>query len=263
MSIVLRKIPISLKTCGAPTSVGDSEIFGYEEAGTLWLWGWPSLIGWLHEITWLFSPVTGKRPWPGDLWGVDAAGNLLIVEAKLAKRTGGTDPFQDFVDYTVPPVDQLIADLRKRWSRDLALERDFIRDHAAALHEGRFALRTCPGLVPYSRQRREVRRWRHLYLDNIVPLFGNEDHERCVEANLRLYKAADDHRPHYIGLFTLLGNRHAALSKRGEQNYRRLANRLGADHLHMFAVQARWLSQSEESCEIQSYGLHPTTAKVM
>lgn len=259
MSIVLRQTPISRRTCRSPISVGDSEVFGYEEAGTLWLWVWPSLIGWPHEITWLFSPVIGKKTWPGDLWGVDAAGNLLIVEAKLARGTRGMDPFQDFVEYTVPPFDRLIAEIKKRWLRLLEPECDFIRDHASTLREGRLSLRPYPGVVPYSRQRREVRRWRHLYLDNIVPLFGNEYYERRVEANLHLYKTADDHRPHYIGLFTLLGNGHAALSKRGEENYRRLANRFGADHLHMFAVQARWLSQSDESCEVQSYGLHPTT----
>ena len=85
--------------CGAPTNVGDSgEIFGYEEGGTLWLWSGLASSGGHMKSTWLFSPVTGKRPWPGDLRrGVDAAGDLLIVEAKLAERTRGTDPFQDLL----------------------------------------------------------------------------------------------------------------------------------------------------------------------
>lgn len=254
MSVLLRQIPISRRTCGIPTNVDDKWVFGREEAGTLWLWVWPNLLGWPHEITWLFSPVVG-RYWPGDLWGIDEAGNLLIVEAKLGERTGGADPFQDFVKHAVPVVGQLAASLRQRWCKYLAMERDFIRDYASALREGRLVPRCYPGVVPYSIKRREVRRWRHLYLDHLVPLFGNEDYERRVEANLRLYERAGGPPPHYIGLFTLLGNGRSALSEPdGWDNYRKLIERpFGADHLHMFAVQAREVG---ESCEIQSYAVH-------
>ncbi len=176
-SLLLSQTPILRKTCDGPTDVGDAGVFGYEEAGTLWLWVWPSLLGWPHEITWLFSPVTGKRPWPGDLWGLDATGNLLIVEAKSARGGSATDPFEDFVDYTAPPVEQLMRDLRSRCQTYLEYERSFINDHATALREEHLALSRYPGVVPYSRQRREVRRWRHLYFDHIVPLFDDEDYE--------------------------------------------------------------------------------------
>ncbi len=63
--------------------------------------------------------------------------------------------------------------------------------------------------------------------------------------------------PHYIALFTLLDKGRSALSAKGDLNYRTLAMRVGADHLHMFAVQARRVLETEESCEIQSYAVHP------
>jgi len=67
-----------------------------EHAGTFWLWADPGLLSWRFEIRWLFSPVnTGARR-PGDLWGVDSKGNLLIVENKLQGRG---DPFQDFIGF--------------------------------------------------------------------------------------------------------------------------------------------------------------------
>ena len=216
----------------------------------MWLWVWPSLLGWPHEITWLFSPVVGKRPWPGDLWGVDAAGDLLIVEAKWAGTTG-TDPFEDFVGYSVPPIDQLI----NHWRESLAGEHAFLRDYASDLQEGRLARAKYPGVIPYSYKRIEVRRWRHLYLNHIVPLF-NGDYERRVEANLNLYQAAGCPPPNYIALFTLRGNGRAALSERGKDNYRNLETDFGAEHIHMFAVQAGRASESVESCEIQSYAVH-------
>jgi hypothetical protein len=60
-----------------------AETVFYEEEGTLMLWAWPELLGWKKDIEWLFSPVIGQT-WPGDLWGVDESGALILVETKRA-----------------------------------------------------------------------------------------------------------------------------------------------------------------------------------
>ena len=110
-----------------------------EESGTFWLWAWPEILGWPVEITWLFSPVTGNYPWPGDLWGVDASGELLIVETKSSVYPA--DPFEDFLDCeqrrvsegAFPPTVQAI---RTRWETLLHRERRFIEVNRDALRFG-------------------------------------------------------------------------------------------------------------------------------
>jgi len=53
----------------------------FEEEGSLWLWALPKLLLWDRPVRWLFSFVSSEKR-EGDLWGLDEAGNLLIVEAK-------------------------------------------------------------------------------------------------------------------------------------------------------------------------------------
>src|SRR5438046_1174944 len=79
----------------------QSEKLMHEEEAAVWLWylaaAWPSqpaLPGWPCSIEWIFSPVTGNKQWPGDVWGVDERGELVIVEGKMGDRR---DPFEDFV----------------------------------------------------------------------------------------------------------------------------------------------------------------------
>src|SRR5947209_2049040 len=96
----------------------DMGLVGWEEPGTFWLWAWPELLDWATEITWLFSPVTGKYPWPGDLWGVDASGQLILVETK---KTGGPrDHFEDFVlfhkIFGCGKWEQTVNDIISRWN---------------------------------------------------------------------------------------------------------------------------------------------------
>src|SRR5438105_126631 len=67
-SVDLLKTELMCKRCGAPLNVRDKSEVGYEEAGTVWLWALPELLGWPSDITWLFSPVTGNTKRPGDAW---------------------------------------------------------------------------------------------------------------------------------------------------------------------------------------------------
>ena len=91
-----------------------------EESASFLLWAWPRLLGWPRTINWLFSPVTGKDSYPGDLWGLDSRGELLIVETKLDRKGATQDPFEDFVAYCRQPANEKRwrADhLRRRWER--------------------------------------------------------------------------------------------------------------------------------------------------
>src|SRR4051812_25154622 len=92
-----RRIDLDLSaTVGLGTEVGFLE---FEETASFWLFLWPDLLGWPRNITWLFSPVTGKTRYPGDLWGIDETGHLVVVETKLFQRATAPDPFEDFVAY--------------------------------------------------------------------------------------------------------------------------------------------------------------------
>jgi hypothetical protein len=42
-------------------------------------------------------PGDRKAPYPGDLWGVDEDGDLIVVETKLGRYA--TDPFKDFLEF--------------------------------------------------------------------------------------------------------------------------------------------------------------------
>src|SRR5207249_7727123 len=138
--------PLFRIPCAGPVRnvVGDVKSGKAEEAGSFWLWVWPQLINWPSDITWLFSPVVGRKR-PGDLWRVDAKGNLLMVESKRSDTAMPHDPFEDFVSHKIPDV----GELRKHWRSCLDHEKAFIQEHLAALRGDRLALGYYPGLVPY------------------------------------------------------------------------------------------------------------------
>src|SRR2546426_2802088 len=101
--------------CGRPLRIrGESGnvLLPSEESASIWLWAWPSLLGWRRRINWLFSPVTGNTRHPGDLWDLDAAGNLLIVETKLDKAGSPQNPLEDFLAYVQDP------DAQARWTSE-------------------------------------------------------------------------------------------------------------------------------------------------
>src|SRR5713101_5810733 len=97
----LHNLTDSTVRCGRPDDYyfdkrsRRTDLVRWEEPGTLWLWAWPEILGGLADITWLFSPPTGNSLWPGDLWGMDANGEFVIVETKNTLKPG--DPFEDFL----------------------------------------------------------------------------------------------------------------------------------------------------------------------
>ncbi len=104
----------------------------WEEEGAVWLWAFPSLLLWERRIRWLFS-LTGGERWKEDLWGIDDAGNLLILEGK--RIPGERNPFRQLLRFENgrrenPQVAKLLeaGSLRRRWLTRLQQEVAFTRE---------------------------------------------------------------------------------------------------------------------------------------
>jgi hypothetical protein len=233
-------------TCRPPDdwSARGSRPITKEEAGSLWLWAWPELLGWPATITWLFSPVVGNKSWPGDVWGVDDRGELLIVETKLWMVGTKQDPFRDFVEngaLAVRPDSPCIQAeaLRCRWWKDLQAERQFIKEHRRDLQVGTQLRGRYQGVVPYSSHRSQVWRWRGLYLTHVAPTLNGRRYAARVRRNLLSRRRNENPPPHFIGLFTMHESGTPALSRAGFRNYTTLCARVGRDRVHMVSVEAR------------------------
>lgn len=205
----------------------------------MWLWAWPRLLGWPHAVHWLFSPVVGNRKHPGDLWGVDRRGNLIIVETKLDRGRSRQDPFEDFVRYStlrrVQPLWQADA-LEKRWRHLLRQELAFVAGELER-RAGRAARRgPYPGVVPYSRHRRTVWLWQGLYSTKIAPQFRDGRYERAVERALGCREAAGNPAPVFVGLVARRTEGDPVLSAAGRRALVALRSRVGAERAVLRAV---------------------------
>jgi len=63
----------------------------HEEDAVVWLWASPELLPPSINAEWLFSPVCSELE--GDIWGIDATGQLVIIENK---GPAVDDPFASF-----------------------------------------------------------------------------------------------------------------------------------------------------------------------
>lgn len=223
------------KPCGNPIlrpSDRASRVFG-ENAAIVWLWAWPQLLRWRLPVQWLFCSVTGNRPGrgaakAGDLWGIDAGGDLLILEAKscIVGRPG-QDPFLDFLGPAKPLARRGVADtdagtLRDEWLRRLEQERRFATEHGDDILSGVQLARAYPGLLPYSSRRASLQIWRELYQDRILPRITGTVYERTVAEYLANRRRRRNPIPHFVGLLVGRGNVTPRLSPRGELHMRRL-----------------------------------------
>ncbi len=229
-----------------------------EESGTFWLWAWPEILGWPVEITWLFSPITGNYPWPGDLWGVDASGELLIVETKPSSTRA--DPFEDFLDCErrrasegafPPTVDQI----RTRWEKALHSERRFLNVNRDALRVGSEPRNPGPGLLPNSCKRLMTWRWRGLYLGAIAPIIASAEYEHAVVSALDRLASRSNRFPHYFGLFTIISSARPSLSAVGKERYEALRALVSPARVHLRAIECAGPT-SPEQVEIACW--HPT-----
>jgi hypothetical protein len=211
-----------------------------EEEASLFLWAWRELLGWEQDFEWIFSPVVGQT-WPGDVWGIDERGALLVVETKKASRA--EDPLRDFVGYmdkkpvrgTNPArsTELILA----RWEDSLKMEMRFIerfRDHLS--HESEWG-GPHAGVVPYSRKRFAVQKWPEVYLERIVPRITSADYKDRVRRWLDK-RGQGEGKVHFCGLFSATGNELPRLSAEGRRNSEQLRLEIGGDQVHWRAIGA-------------------------
>lgn len=196
-----------------------------EEEAIIWLWANPSIFPWEKPLVWLFSPVTGKTRWPGDLWGIDSCGDLIILENKRGNRK---DPFEDFVLYEEECHDEAKAKgLREKWER---------------LYKSEMSRTTClevlkrkPGIVPRSSHAAPLNRWEHL-----APLIDGQIRGDNYPRNVRSWLDEREKRgnppPHYVGLVVSIGNNPPELSALGLKSLAKLQRRPGREQIHLFIV---------------------------
>ena len=66
-------------------------------AAAYWLRAWPRLLGWKRRVNWL--RVSDSRKTSQNLWGIDSAGNLIIVEIRAHRGETLRDPFASLTSH--------------------------------------------------------------------------------------------------------------------------------------------------------------------
>jgi hypothetical protein len=169
------------------------------ESASFLLWAWPRLLGWQRPLNWLFSPVVGNKVYPGDIWGIDGNGDLLIVETKLDRSGRGQNPFADFVPCCQRSVEELwhANSLRAHWLHLADLEDVFLDEHARYLQTDSPLKGTYPGVLPYSRHRDAVWRWQSIFRRRVLPKFRRGSWRREVERSLQKREARKNPAPFF------------------------------------------------------------------
>jgi len=234
-------------TCALPTreSAGRRRFsLPSEESVSYWLWTWPELLGWRRKIFWLFSPVVGRAHYPGDLWGLDSKGELLIVETKIDRGRRTQDPFEDFVGFVERQAGRstkntIRADTLVQRSIDL-----FKKEHQfLQLHHDDFIRHdefrgTYPGVLPYSYHRHAQWYWPELYRDTIARRLVTPSYRASIESALKVREHRGNPQPQFFGLLATIHNGDPKLSARGRAHHETLIGEAGSDHVHLRAVRA-------------------------
>jgi hypothetical protein len=127
----------------------------HEEDALCWLWAFPFLFPRHRQIAWLYTPVVGNTRWPGDLWGIDNYGDLLVIEAKQCSRRD--DAFRDFVTFHRDDRLELsAAHWEGKWAVHYHAELSF-PNGTDERPKGR-----TDGILPRSNKRKHIRRWPEL-----------------------------------------------------------------------------------------------------
>lgn len=66
-------------------------------SAVFWLCAWPRLLGWKRRVNWLRVSDSAKKS--QNLWGIDSAGNLLIVEIRAPRGETVRDPFASLTSH--------------------------------------------------------------------------------------------------------------------------------------------------------------------
>jgi hypothetical protein len=201
-----------------------------EEEAIVWLWANPQVLPWPKSVAWLFSPVNNLKIWPGDLWGVDSDGELLIVESKLLKKAKFYDPFADFCDYCLTDHIQFCgAYIKAQWK---TLREAEIASCSRLYDRGTHKL----GILPNSSNNLCLRCWSVL-TRRIEKYVRHPKYESLVCSHLKARIAAMNPKPHYCGLLLRpAGEGQAVDISHLIPSIAKLKLNAGADRVHTFVV---------------------------
>lgn len=169
---------------------------------------------------WLFSPVVGRDKRPGDLWGLDSRGHLILVETK--RGPGRCDPFEDFSSFDENSEFAKADGLEDYWYKLYSSERRFIEEKFHTLDIKLDNAKKAQGVVPYSNKRFAVRRWKDLYRVVIAPWLSSSDYTNKVYRYLEARARQPASQTHYISLITAPKYGIYKLSSRGIEHYQQL-----------------------------------------
>ena len=218
------------------------DVLPSEESASLLLWIRPCLLSWSRTVNWLFSPVVGNKTYVGDLWGLNARGDLLILETKLDRTGVAQDPFEDFVNYATSESALKLwtaSSLKARWLHLVRAEYKFIK---------RYAQRLCPnaclrgihrGVLPYSEHRDAVWRWQHSYRHLLLPKFMTGVYLRAIERSLRERERRQNPAPVFAGVVATVSETTPRLSSKGLTTMRDLQSRVGCDRVLLRRMHAK------------------------
>ena len=217
-----------------------------EHSGRVWLWTWPELLLWeglrksqsrSQYIAWLGVYGSTANRCPGDIWGLDNDGNLLLVELKV--WPGRHDPFSRFVQ-VAQDRHQFAADvLAHGWRNRLQLERTYaITAERLLVQRAREAPSAAPGLLPYASRREALHAWPDLY-GRLLRWVCSVKYEALVDSRLEQRRRNGNPSPHFIGFAVMHRDEQPHLRGAWRHGYEALRNVAGRNRVHCRAAVAR------------------------
>lgn len=219
----------------------------HEEEAVVWLWAFRELFPWDSNIEWLYTPVVGNSEWPGDLWGVDEHGELLIIECKQQLRLD--DPYIDFVEYHDDNREELsAAHWKEKFLRHLKDELSY-PDGVTKRAVGRTG-----GILPRSNKRDHIRRWPQL-ADRIDSHIRSPRYRSDVLSYLDAREKRPNPTPYYFSLIIVADTNKEILSVKARDSEERLRDIVGDSHVRAVSAMATRISESKVRIEINGFGI--------
>jgi|GEM_PF-2401664 len=219
----------------------------HEEDALCWLWAFPFVFPWSKPIAWLYTPVVGNYRWPGDLWGIDADGELLVIEAKQCNRRD--DPFADFVCYHRNDRVELSAiHWQWKWRRHFSAELSY-PDGQTERPQGK-----TNGILPRSNRRSHLRSWPALSrcIDQQI---RSPQYSATVENYLRNRIRLHDPTPYYIALMIESEYGQPILTEVAIASARSLELLVGPLHVGVVTIHCRRISKNQGQVETRKLTL--------
>jgi hypothetical protein len=171
----------------------------------------------------------GKTRWPGDLWGIDSQGDLILIECKKALPA---NPFEDFIAFHKQDRPEIFsADLSNRWEEHYHDELSFPNSW-----EERPQGKT-DGLLPRSNKRRHIRRWKHL-AESIYAYLKSEEYIDAVKKYMTIRAKRNNPIPYYAGLLVSDHPVSSLLNQKGLRAFGELKQTVGPDHVKLYLADA-------------------------